>query len=245
MSSSGHEHVNQPGAMLSQTGTYLGNVVVVPTTDHSATHWRPAVRHLRAQDPIMRRVIDRVGPCRLKPRRNRFRTLLGSIIGQQISTSAAQTIRQRVEQLVRPGVPTPSKVAQLSASQLRSAGLSRQKASYVRDLVDKSLAGQILYRRFSNMTDEEVTENLVQVKGIGQWTAQMFLIFSLGRQDVFPYDDLGIRNAIRRLYGLHQMPKKMTSSRIAAPWHPYASVASWYCWQSLTLEDISQARKGP
>ena len=87
------------------------------------------------------------------------------------------------------------------------------------------------------MTDEAVTENLVQVKGIGEWTAQMFLIFSLGRQDVFPSDDLGIRNAIRKLYGLRQMPRKTTSSRIAARWRPYASVASWYCWQSLTLDD--------
>ena len=204
----------------------------------SAATWRPAIRHLRAQDPILRQVINRVGPCQLKPKRHRFRTLLGAIIGQQISTSAAQTIRQRVEQLARPGVPTPRKIAKLADSELKSAGLSRQKVSYVRDLVDRSLAGNIHYRKFSRMTDGEVTQNLVQVKGIGEWTAQMFLIFSLGRQDVFPYDDLGIRNAIRKLYRLPQQPGKTTCCRIAAPWRPYSSVASWYCWQSLKIDNI-------
>ena len=157
---------------------------------------------------------------------------------QQISTSAAQTIRGRVEQLVRPGAPTPSKMAKLADSQLSSAGLSRQKVSYVRDLVHQSLAGKIRYRNFSRMTDCEITQNLVQVKGIGEWTAQMFLIFSLGRQDVFPHDDLGIRNAIRKLYGLNELPGKATCCRIAAPWRPYSSVASWYCWQSLKIDDI-------
>ena len=214
-------------------------------TTLSAATWRPAIRHLRTQDPILGQVISRVGPCQLKPKRHRFRTLLGAIIGQQISTSAAQTIRQRVEQLVRPGVPTPSKIAKIADSQLRSAGLSRQKVSYVRDLVDQSLAGNIHYRDFSRMTDREVIQNLVQVKGIGEWTAQMFLIFSLGRQDVFPYDDLGIRNAIRKLYRLQQLPEKDTCCRLAAPWRPYSSIASWYCWQSLKIDDLHNEIQAP
>ena len=183
---------------------------------HSAAPWRPAIRHLCAQDPILKQVISQVGPCQLKTKRNRFRTLLGAIIGQQISTSAAQTIRGRVEQLVRPGAPTPSKMAKLADSQLSSAGLSRQKVSYVRDLVHQSLAGKIRYRNFSRMTDCEITQNLVQVKGIGEWTAQMFLIFSLGRQDVFPHDDLGIRNAIRKLYGLNELPGKANCRTLAS-----------------------------
>ena len=200
-------------------------------TTLSAATWRPAIRHLRAQDPILGQVISRVGPCQLKPKRHRFRILLGAIIGQQISTSAAQTIRQRVERLVRPGVPTPSKMAKIADSQLRSAGLSRQKVSYVRDLVDQSLAGNIHYRDFSRMTDREVIQNLVQVKGIGEWTAQMFLIFHLGRLDVLPVGDLGVRNGFRDAYGLDDLPNNETMERIAEPWKPYRSIGAWYLWR--------------
>ena len=123
----------------------------------------------------------------------------------------------------------------VNAAALRSVGLSSQKTSYVLDLTQKALDGTLALPTIGRCSDEEVIERLVQVRGIGRWTAQMFLIFSLGRLDVFPEDDLGVRSAIRNLYGLSDLPDKATSRQIAAPWKPYATVASWYCWRSLEL----------
>jgi DNA-3-methyladenine glycosylase II len=119
---------------------------------------------------------------------------------------------------------------------LRSAGLSPQKASYVADLAAKVNAGTVDLRRIGRLSDERIIDRLTQVKGIGHWTAQMFLIFALGRLDVFPHDDLGVKTAIRNRYGLSELPDKPTALAIAAPWRPYASVASWYCWRTLDLE---------
>ena len=134
-----------------------------------------------------------------------------------------------------PGQPTPKKVNHLSDVQLRSVGLSAQKTRYIKDLAQKSLNGEVQYRSFRFMTDEQIIEQLVSVKGIGVWTAQMLLIFCLGRLNVFPYDDLGIRKGIRQIYSLDELPNKSTCLQIAAPWHPYCSVASWYCWRVLEV----------
>lgn len=128
------------------------------------------------------------------------------------------------------------RLAQFTVDELRSVGLSPQKASYVTDLVQKVNDGTVDLRKIGRLSDEQIIEQLIQVKGIGRWTAQMFLIFSLGRLDVFPHDDLGVRSAIRDNYGLNDLPDKETAIKIAAPWRPYATVASWYCWQSLDLE---------
>ncbi|MEO7403126.1 MAG: DNA-3-methyladenine glycosylase 2 family protein, partial [Burkholderiales bacterium] len=121
-------------------------------------------------------------------------------------------------------------------TQLRAAGLSAAKASYVRDLSDAVVSGRVVLRQIARKPDEEIIEELIQVKGIGRWTAQMFLIFSLGRLDVLPVDDLGVRVAIRDLYGLVELPDNKTSERVAESWRPYASVASWYCWRSIPLQ---------
>jgi len=161
--------------------------------------------------------------------------LVRSIISQQISGKAAQSIRQRLEALVAPEKISPHNLAGLSVAELRSAGVSPQKASYLHDLAAKVDAGTVRLARVARMTDEEVIAELVQVKGIGVWTAQMCLMFSLGRLDVFPHDDLGIRAAIRNLYGLTDLPDRETSNEIARPWRPYATVASWYCWRSHEL----------
>jgi DNA-3-methyladenine glycosylase II len=191
-----------------------------------------ATYHLRKRDRVLRKVIDRVGPCRLRPRRDRFATLVHSIVAQQVSGKAAKAIFGRLQDRVNHQV-TPDALAQLDLQELRSLGLSRQKAGYLLDLAEKTRNGLVRFTRFGRMTDEAIIDELTQVKGIGRWTAQMLLIFSLGRQDVLPVDDFGIRSAVRNLYGLADLPKKQETHEIAEPWRPYASVASWYLWRSL------------
>lgn len=198
-------------------------------------HIQTARRHLRAADPVMKAIIDAVGPYTLRFERDRFAMLVRSIVSQQISTSAARAIRRRLQELAGPQGLTAENLARFGMGDLRSVGLSPQKASYVADLACKVNDGTVDLRRIGRLPDEDVVQTLTQVKGIGRWTAQMFLIFSLGRPDVFPHDDLGVRTAIRDRYGLDELPDKETSHVIAAPWRPYASVASWYCWRSLDL----------
>jgi DNA-3-methyladenine glycosylase II len=196
---------------------------------------RLAQRHLKKSDPVMRRLIEAVGPFTLRLDRDRFRMLVRSIISQQISGKAAQSIRKRLEALVAPEKISPHNLAALSVAKLRSAGVSPQKAGYLHDLAAKVDSGAVRLHRVARMTDDEVIAELVQVKGIGVWTAQMCLMFSLGRLDVFPHDDLGIRAALKNLYGLADLPDKQTSIEIASRWRPYATIASWYCWRSHEL----------
>jgi DNA-3-methyladenine glycosylase II len=200
------------------------------------TDIRIARRHLRAADPVMRAMIDAVGPFTLRLDPDGFGILVRSIISQQISTSAARSIRRRVQELAGPEGLNATTLAQFTVDQLRSAGLSPHKASYVADLASKVNDGTVDLRQIGRFSDERVVEHLTQVKGIGRWTAQMFLISSLGRLDVFPYDDLGVRMVIRNNYSLDDLPDKKTALAIAAPWRPYATVASWYCWRTLDLE---------
>jgi DNA-3-methyladenine glycosylase II len=198
--------------------------------------------HLRSADRVMRSLIDQVGPFALSLERNRFQALVGSIIAQQISGAAARSIGSRLKQLLAPENIAPETLSRLTPAQLRQAGLSPQKSAYLLDLSQKVLCGEIRLRRLPRLPDEEVIRHLVQVKGIGVWTAQMFLIFSLGRMDVFPHDDLGIRVALRNLYRLNDLPDKSTSHQIAEPWRPFATLASWYCWRSLDL--LKKSGKG-
>jgi len=200
---------------------------------------RAALRHLRTADPVMREIIRRVGPFELRVQPDRFGSLVRSILAQQISGSAARSIRRRLEGAIAPSKLSPEAIARLHPDDLRAAGVSPQKAGYLRDLATKTLDGRVRLRTIGRLSDEEVIGQLTQVKGIGRWTAQMFLIFSLGRLDVFPHEDLGVRAAIRRFYGLRELPDKERSLRIAAPWSPYASVASWYCWRGCELPETS------
>jgi DNA-3-methyladenine glycosylase II len=195
-----------------------------------------ALAHLSSADPVMRHLIASVGPFRLKPLRNRFHTLVRSIVSQQISTKAAASILRKLEALVEPqGGLSPESIRRLSLAQMRKAGLSPQKQAYLRDLAEHVHTRKVHLERLGRLPDEDVIAELIQVKGIGRWTAQMFLIFTLARADVFPHDDLGVRAAIKRFYGLDELPDKETSHRIAECWRPYATVASWYCWRSLSL----------
>lgn len=200
---------------------------------HDDVTIRAAMRHLRRADPIMAGVMRGVGPFSIRLEKNRFQALVRSIIAQQISGKAARSIWRRVQEATRPRRLTADVLADIPIERLRTLGLSPQKASYVHDLAAKVSGGSVRLHRVQRMNDDEVIAELVQVKGIGVWTAQMFLIFSLGRLDVFPHDDLGVRSAIRKHYGLADLPDKSRSQQIAAPWRPYATVASWYCWRSL------------
>jgi DNA-3-methyladenine glycosylase II len=191
------------------------------------------VKHLRRADPVMREVIRRAGPYALKLKRDRFQALVYSILAQQISTKAAAAVREKFHQLLGPEGLTPQRVSSLGLDELRTAGLSRQKAAYVLDLAERVHGGTLPLNRLARLSDEAVIDALVEVKGIGVWTAHMFLIFSLGRLDVLPHGDYGVRSAIQKLYGLRELPDRNTCHRIAEPWRPYASIASWYCWRSL------------
>jgi len=191
--------------------------------------------HFRRHDPVLHGVIRRVGPYRLKPSRDRFGMLVRSIISQQISVGAARAIRGRLEQLVSDEGIKPAVIAGLSLQQLRSVGLSPQKASYLHDLAAKVQSGEVRLARLARWSDEEIIEELIQVKGIGRWTAQMFLIFALGRSDVFPIDDFGVRAAMTRMYGLQEPPTRADLMEIGQRWSPFASVGSWYCWRYLEL----------
>ena len=196
-----------------------------------------AAKYLAKRDPVLRPVIRRVGPCQLPRRRNHFATLTRSIVSQQISTAAARSIQKRLEVLLAPSPVTAESLSCVSAKELRAVGLSRQKTSYLLDLAARTESGQVSFRRLAQIGDEAVITELTQVKGVGRWTAEMLLIFSLGRLDVLPCDDLGIRQAIRVLYGLSNRPDRRQCEAIGESWRPYASVASWYCWRSLELRE--------
>jgi len=193
------------------------------------------VKHLRRADPVLREVIRRAGPFTLKLRHDRFHALVVSILSQQISGKAALAIRKKLEERVGPDGMTPQGITSLSPEDLRAVGLSKQKASYILDLADRVHTGTLPLSRLARLSDDAVIDALVEVKGIGVWTAHMFLIFSLGRLDVMPHGDYGVRSAIQKLYGLNDLPDRATCHRIAEPWRPYASIAAWYCWRSLEL----------
>lgn len=199
----------------------------------SAQHVKSALTHLKKTDPVMKQVIKTVGPFTHKLRRNRFEMLVNSILSQQISVAAARTIRQRFLDLLGENKFKAESIAALDIDEMRQAGVSRQKAGYILDLARKAVDGTLNFRGFTRWDNEKIIENLTQVKGIGRWTAQMFLMFSMGRLDVFPVDDLGIQNAMKKIYGLEEVVSKTELCEIAAQWNPYETVACWYCWQML------------
>lgn len=195
-----------------------------------------AGRRLAASDPVMQTIISLVGPCMLQPRRHSFSVLCDSIISQQLSAAVAEAIYDRFATLYPRRRPTPEAVAATPLPRLRSVGLSGQKAKYLKDLAAGFLDGRVQPHWLIRQSNEEIIAALTSVHGIGRWTAEMFLIFSLNRLDVLPVDDLGIKKAIRRWYGLRSLPKPDRVRAIGKAWHPYESVASWYLWRSLRLE---------
>jgi DNA-3-methyladenine glycosylase II len=197
---------------------------------------RRAVRHLKQADPRLRRVIEQVGACRLQQRDGAcFDYVTRAIIYQQLSGKAAATIYARVQALYGGCAPTPAQLAATPPAKLRRAGLSRQKLGYLRDLARHARSGSIPFDALESLPDESVIEALTTIRGVGVWTAQMFLMFRLGRLDVLPVLDLGIQRGMRQLYGLRRTPTPAQMERIAAPWRPYRSIACWYLWRSLEI----------
>jgi DNA-3-methyladenine glycosylase II len=183
----------------------------------------------------MARIIAEVGPCRYEVKNfgTHFDALCRSIIYQQLSTKAAGTIHGRFLDLFPGRHPSPEQLIAIPEEALRGVGLSRQKLNYLRDLAHKVHTGELPLDHLDTLPDREIIDYLVQVKGIGVWTAQMFLMFRLGRLDVLPDLDLGIRNAIKRAYKVRGVPNAKKIAKIGGPWTPYASVACWYLWRSL------------
>ena len=193
-----------------------------------------ARRILARRDPILRDLMRRHGPCRLADSQHTdpFQALVHAIISQQLSTKAAATIAGRVDALLD-GLPMPARVSAVSDAQLRSAGLSGQKVRYLRDLCARIGDGTLPLDALDRMPDEEVIAALTRVKGIGRWTAEMFLMFRLHRPDVLPVGDLGIVKAVQRAYRLRAVPSPTRLLRLGESWRPYRSVACWYLWASL------------
>ena len=196
---------------------------------------KKATRHLKKCDPVLSEVIRRVGPIEIKVKRGRFQTLVSSIVSQQISGAAAKTILGRLSDLIERKAFTPDRLLNFDIDQLREVGLSRQKATYVLDLAEKVHSREVRLNRLGQLPNEEVILELTKVKGVGVWTAQMFLMFSLGRMDILPTGDLGIQNAIKLAYGLRKAPNAKKVQTIATPWSPYESVACCYLWRRLDM----------
>jgi len=198
---------------------------------------RKAVNHLKRSDPVLRAIIERVGPCRMEYGIPQFASLAEAIIYQQLNGKAAVTIFNRFAELA--GEPiTPEGILKLSDVQLRSVGLSKQKSSYLKDLAAKTAAGLLDFSRLPDLSDDEVIKHLTQVKGIGVWTAHMFLMFSLRRPDVLPTGDYGVQVAIKKHYKKRKLPKPKDMEKIARAWAPYRSVACWYMWRSLDIKTL-------
>ncbi|HWT55887.1 MAG TPA: DNA-3-methyladenine glycosylase [Candidatus Microsaccharimonas sp.] len=194
-----------------------------------------AVEHLKKHDPLLGSVIERYGPCTIRPHHNYYQELVDSIISQQLSVHAARAIEQRFRDLFGGAFPTAEQILTTDVETLRRLGFSRAKGNYVLDLAQHIVDGKIKFDHFDSLSNEEVMAELLPVKGIGEWTVHMFLMFCMGRLDVLPVGDLGIRNGVRKLYGLEEVPSPTQVTEIATQnnWHPYESVASWYIWQSL------------
>lgn len=206
-------------------------------TDRAAIA-RRARAHLKRVDPVIAKVMDAVGPYRPGDRTggSHFGALIRAIVFQQLSGKAATTIHNRFLALYSSGAPTAAEIIATSDEQLRSVGLSRQKIGYLRDLSTRVHCGELPLDHVDTLPDAELIVHLVQVKGIGKWTAQMFLMFKLGRPDVLPDLDLGIRNAIKRAYRKRRVTPNDVL-RIGAKWSPYSSIACWYLWRSLDNGD--------
>ena len=188
------------------------------------------------KDPAMAPLLKRHGPPNLADRHGRvslFESLVRSIVYQQLSGKAAGAIHARILALF-PARPTPELLLKIRSPRLRACGLSLAKIAYVRDLAEKCIDGTVNEKRFPKMSSEEITEHLVAVKGIGEWTAHMMLIFKLHRLDILPVGDLAIRKGFQKVYRLPHMPTKKEMEKIAAPWRAHASIASWYLWEEVS-----------
>jgi DNA-3-methyladenine glycosylase II len=194
---------------------------------------RKAIHHLKKADGVLAAIIERVGPFQMQYREPTFQVLVRSIVSQQLSGKAALTIFTRLKAATNTDPFTPESILKLRPAKMRALGLSQQKTGYIRELARLTRAGELVFEHLPALEDAEVIERLTRVKGVGVWTAHMFLMFALRRPNVLPVGDLGVRAAIKRAYGLAELPTPAEIERLAEPWHPYCSVACWYLWRSL------------
>jgi len=201
----------------------------------SPENFQKAADYLSAHDPILGAVIKSAPLPVFSPNKKYYQELVETIISQQLSVKAAGTILKRFKELFSVDFPTPEDILATDIETLRSVGLSRQKASYIQDLATRVLEGSVQFSHLDSLSNQEVIDELVQIKGVGVWTVHMFLIFCMGRLDVLPTGDLGIKNGIYKLYALPEKPTPEDMEMIALnnSWHPYEAVASWYMWHSL------------
>jgi DNA-3-methyladenine glycosylase II len=190
---------------------------------------------LSSNDPVLKNIITQFGPCEIIPTKNYYQRLVESIIGQQLSVKAAASIRLKFLGLFDGKFPIPEQIVEKDIEEYRKAGLSYAKARYIQDLAVHTIEKKIKFEKFSELPNEEIIKELTNVKGIGEWTAHMFLMFGLGRLDVLPTGDLGIKNGIKKLYSLKELPTPEKIEEISDKnnWAPYQTVASWYIWRSL------------
>ena len=193
-----------------------------------------AIQYLCKADSNLEKIIKVVGKYSIKIRNDPFQSLIESIIYQQLAGKAANAIYNRFINYYDNKQVTPTRILNSSNDNLKKVGLSNRKIDYLKDLASHVYDGRINLEELPTMNDEEIINKLVNVKGIGRWTSEMFLIFSLGRQDVLPVTDLGVRKAIQKVYSLSELPKPNTMMQIAEPWRPYRSIATWYLWKSLS-----------
>ena len=194
--------------------------------------WAKGVAHLLAVDPEWSALIDQVGPCALRPRPDRFPLLIRAIVGQQISTKAAASIDARLRALGS-DPHTPEALIALGEAGVKSAGTSFVKARYILNVAEAVHSGRVPLHKFGRLTDEAIIESLTSIKGVGVWTAQMFLIFVMNRPDVLPAGDLGVRVALRNRFGLDELPNPRECHALTEAWRPHRTVAMWYLWRSL------------
>jgi DNA-3-methyladenine glycosylase II len=197
-----------------------------------AALYQKARRHLARRDPVLKRLIADHGTCTLQPHPGGFHVLARAIISQMISTKAALAIGAKLVGLLQPLGLTPEGILAAGEDKVRSAGLSRAKAAALTDLATRVKTGALPLKRFVQMTDDAIAESLVAVRGIGPWTAHMYLMFSLGRLDVLPVDDFGLRAEVQEAYGLETLPGRAALRELGETWRPYRSVATWYFWRS-------------
>lgn len=194
-----------------------------------------AAKYLQTHDPVLAPVIKAVGLCTIQPHKNYYQELVDSIISQQLSIKAAATIFKRFKELFGGDFPAPEQILEKDIDELRNVGLSRGKAMYVRDLAQHVVDGRVKFDHLDTLSNEEIIGELTAVKGIGEWTAHMFMMFCMGRMDILAHGDLGIKNGIQRLYSLDHQPTAQEVIDIARQhhWHPYETVACWYVWKSI------------
>jgi DNA-3-methyladenine glycosylase II len=196
-----------------------------------------AINHLKKSDPVLAAIIERVGPFRMEFGEPVFHSLAEAIVYQQLNGKAAATIFKRFAGLTGDPV-TPEGILKLTPEKMRAVGLSKQKSSYLFDMAERASRGELDFTRLPEMADEEVIQHLTQVKGVGVWTAHMFLMFTLRRPNVLPTGDFAVQMAIKKHYNKRKLPKPLQMEKIARPWEPYRSIACWYLWRSLDIKTV-------